>query len=98
MYNALSDSFINDVINGDAESPAKWGSYALTQVGLGLMGDKGLSKVSKIARGAKFAKVTEVTVPRIQQTVTNLDDNLNIGNRLAFSDTSGLNLIQRQRQ
>ena len=44
MYNTLSDSFINDVINGDAESRAKWGSYALTQVGLGLIGDKGLSK------------------------------------------------------
>lgn len=42
MYNVLSDSFINDVINGDAESRAKWGSYALTQVGLGLIGDKGI--------------------------------------------------------
>ncbi|WP_242143726.1 MULTISPECIES: WXG100 family type VII secretion target [unclassified Bacillus cereus group] len=66
MYNALSDSFINDVINGDAESRAKWGSYALTQVGLGLIGDKGLSKVSTVARGAKFAKVTEITAPRLQ--------------------------------
>ncbi|PEL35125.1 HNH endonuclease, partial [Bacillus wiedmannii] len=56
MYNALSDSFINDVINGDAESRAKWGSYALTQIGLGLIGDKGLSKVSKVATTANLTK------------------------------------------
>ncbi len=46
MWNTLSDSFVNDVINGDAESRAKWGSYALTQVGLGFFGDKGISKVT----------------------------------------------------
>ncbi|WP_100618149.1 T7SS effector LXG polymorphic toxin [Bacillus cereus] len=55
MYNVLSDSFINDVINGDAESRAKWGSYALTQVVLGLIGDKGISKVTTLAKGAKFS-------------------------------------------
>ncbi|MFK4311534.1 hypothetical protein ABH963_000740 [Bacillus sp. RC55] len=52
MWNTLSDSFINDVINGDAESRAKWGSYAFTQIGLGLIGDKGLSKVSKLGKWA----------------------------------------------
>ncbi len=63
MWNTLSDSFINDVINGDAESRAKWGSYALTQAGLGLIGDKGISKVTTLAKGAKFAKVTKITAP-----------------------------------
>ena len=32
------------------------GSYALTQVGLGLIGDKGLSKVSKVATTANLTK------------------------------------------
>ncbi len=59
MYNVLSDSFINDVINGDAESRAKWGSYALTQVGLELIGDKGISKVTTLAKGAIVAKFSE---------------------------------------
>ena len=56
----MSDSFINDVINGDAESRAKWGSYALTQVGLGLIGDKGISKVTTLAKGASVAKSQKV--------------------------------------
>nr|WP_277996514.1 hypothetical protein [Bacillus thuringiensis] len=38
MWDALSDSFKKDVINGDAETRARWGSYALTQIGLGLIG------------------------------------------------------------
>ena len=60
MYNTLSDSFINDVINGDAESRAKWGSYALTQVGLGLIGDKGLSKASKLGQAGKVTKLAKI--------------------------------------
>ena len=55
----MSDSFINDVINGDAESRAKWGSYALTQVGLGLIGDKGISK-SLHSQGCECSKIQKV--------------------------------------
>ncbi|HDR8070591.1 TPA: HNH endonuclease [Bacillus cereus] len=95
MYNALSDSFINDVINGDAESRAKWGSYALTQVGLGLIGDKGLSKVSKVATTANLAKgvsvVTDsVTYRNAFNTLNNFK--LNTGNRFAYADVVGSSL------
>ncbi|EEK77388.1 MULTISPECIES: AHH domain-containing protein [Bacillus cereus group] len=78
MYNALSDSFINDVINGDAESRAKWGSYALTQVGLGLIGDKGLSKVTTIAKGAKFSTGISAVANKLPLT-----------DRVAFAGASG---------
>ncbi|EJV69621.1 hypothetical protein IEO_00344 [Bacillus wiedmannii] len=81
MYNVLSDSFINDVINGDAESRAKWGSYALTQIGLGLIGDKGLSKVSKVATTANLTKFSE--------GISSVSNHLPLKERFAFAGTSG---------
>ncbi|MBM6770871.1 MULTISPECIES: T7SS effector LXG polymorphic toxin [Bacillus cereus group] len=95
MYNALSDSFINDVINGDAESRAKWGSYALTQVGLGLIGDKGLSKVSKVATTANLTKgMSRVTNSATYRNAINVlnNFNLNIGNRFAYAGIGGSSL------
>ncbi|QUG85584.1 WXG100 family type VII secretion target [Bacillus nitratireducens] len=77
MYNVLSDSFINDVINGDAESRAKWGSYALTQVGLGLIGDKGISKVTTLAKGTNLAKVSE--------GISHYTNKLQTGDRFAYA-------------
>ncbi|MEZ2648771.1 T7SS effector LXG polymorphic toxin [Bacillus wiedmannii] len=95
MYNVLSDSFINDVINGDAESRAKWGSYALTQVGLGLIGDKGLSKVSKVATTANLTKgMSRVTNSAKYRNAINVlnNFNLNIGNRFAYAGMGGSSL------
>ena len=95
MYNVLSDSFINDVINGDAESRAKWGSYALTQVGLGLIGDKGLSKVSKVATTANLTKgMSRVTnSAKYRNAINELNNfNLNIGNRFAYAGIGGSSL------
>lgn len=66
MWNAFSDSFMNEVWHGDVESGFRWGSYLVTSVGLGLLGGKGLDKVSKIARGASLYKVTEAFPPRLQ--------------------------------
>ncbi|MGK8688756.1 DNA/RNA non-specific endonuclease [Bacillus cereus] len=84
MYNVLSDSFINDVINGDAESRAKWGSYALTQVGLGLIGDKGLSKASKLGK-----VTTKLAKDKIPEGISHTIGNLQVGNRFAFAGGSG---------
>ena len=92
MCNVLSDSFIKNVWNGDAESIAEWITYAFGQVGTMLFSDKGVSKLNTITKETNFLKVTEVKVSRIQQTVTNWVDNLSIGNRLAFADTNGFNL------
>ncbi|HCF53070.1 MAG TPA: cytoplasmic protein [Bacillus sp. (in: Bacteria)] len=78
MWNTLSDSFINDVINGDAESRAKWGSYAFTQIGLGLIGDKGISKVTTLAKGAKFST-----------GMSSFTNKLPLTDQLAFAGASG---------
>ncbi|HDR7800080.1 TPA: WXG100 family type VII secretion target [Bacillus tropicus] len=81
MWNALSDSFNKDVINGDAETRARWGSYALTQIGLGLLGDKGVSKATKLAQGAKFS-----------QGISKAGQLFNKGDNLAFAgSSSGIN-------
>ncbi|PFM73935.1 T7SS effector LXG polymorphic toxin [Bacillus cereus] len=66
MWNAFSDSFMNDVWHGDVESGFRWGSYLVTSVGLGFLGGKGLDKASKLARGANMYKVTEAFPPRLQ--------------------------------
>jgi len=78
MWNALSDSFNKDVINGDAETRARWGSYALTQIGLGLLGDKGVSKAAKLAQGAKFS-----------QGISKAGQLSNKGDNLAFAGGNG---------
>ncbi|MEM5604693.1 WXG100 family type VII secretion target [Bacillus cereus] len=74
MWDALSDSYNKDVINGDAETRARWGSYALTQIGLGLLGDKGVSKAAKLAQGAKFS-----------QGISKAGQLFNKGDNLAFA-------------
>lgn len=51
MRNALSDSFNTDVINGVANTRERSGSYTLTQIGLYLLGDKGVSTDTKYSQG-----------------------------------------------
>ncbi|MED1021913.1 EndoU domain-containing protein [Bacillus mycoides] len=87
MYNVLSSPFINDVINGDAESRAKWGSYALTQVGVGLIGDKGLSKASKLGQAGKVTKLAKNKIP---QAISHITSNLQLGDRFAFAGGNSL--------
>ncbi|SFT24687.1 cytoplasmic protein, partial [Bacillus sp. 103mf] len=69
MYNVISDSFMRDVWNGDLESRARWSGYALAQIGTGLLGTKGLDKITTLAKGANFTKVTDIAgtmTPRLQ--------------------------------
>ncbi|PEO41060.1 cytoplasmic protein [Bacillus pseudomycoides] len=89
MYNVVSDSFINDVINGDAESRAKWGSYALTQVALGVIGDKGLSKASKLGK-----VTTKLAKDKIPQGFSYITSNLQLRDRFAFAGVSGFGSTQ----
>ncbi|WP_306474189.1 EndoU domain-containing protein [Bacillus pseudomycoides] len=49
----MSSLFINDVINEDAESRTQWTTYGLTQIGIGLIADKGLGKASLVTKGVK---------------------------------------------
>ena len=59
MCNTFSDSFMNDVWYGDLESGTKWGTNIFMELGLGWIGDKGISQVGKVTtlgEGANLAK------------------------------------------
>ena len=61
---AISDSYERDVINGDAKSRAEWFSYAITTLGLSVVGTKGVGSVSKT--GMASTKVaTKTTVNQV---------------------------------
>lgn len=47
-WNTVSDSFMNDFWHGDAESRTKWGTSIFMGLGLGWIGDKGISRVGKV--------------------------------------------------
>ncbi|PEP80681.1 colicin [Bacillus toyonensis] len=52
MWYTLSNSVKRDLINGDAESRTQWTTYGLTQIGIGLIADKGLGRVGLVTKGA----------------------------------------------
>ncbi len=78
MWDALSDSFNNDVINGDAETRARWGSYALTQIELGPHEDDGGGTAANLAQRAKFS-----------QDISKSGQLFNKGDNSAFADDNG---------
>lgn len=85
MWNTLSDSFIRDVINGDAESIARWGTYAFMQVAGGgvLSGAKGVSRLGKVTTLAKNPNISKIT-----QSISYTTSNLQITDRFAFAGES----------
>ncbi|MGN4614553.1 WXG100 family type VII secretion target [Bacillus cereus group sp. MYBK71-2] len=80
-WNTVSDSFMNDFWHGDAESRTKWGTSIFMGLGLGWLGDKGISKVSTVARGAKFANFSK--------GISSVSNQLPLKERFAFAGTSG---------
>ncbi|GIN66044.1 MULTISPECIES: T7SS effector LXG polymorphic toxin [Bacillus] len=69
MKKGIEESFERDVINGDAESRARWFTYATGMVGTSIVGTKGADKVGKVAKagkagqaGAKAAEVSKKAV------------------------------------
>ncbi|MED2975857.1 T7SS effector LXG polymorphic toxin [Bacillus swezeyi] len=65
MKQGIEESFQRDVINGDAESRARWFTYATGMVATSIVGTKGADKVGKVAKAGKArqtgAKAAEVS-------------------------------------
>lgn len=57
--NALSDSFVNNLWNGDMESREHYVAYGIATLGLGLLGDKGLSKAGQVGKVAAITGFTK---------------------------------------
>lgn len=53
---AVIDSWEKDVVNGDADSRAKWFGYAIGQVALSLVSTKGADKAVKVVRSVAKPK------------------------------------------
>ncbi|BCC32193.1 MULTISPECIES: WXG100 family type VII secretion target [Bacillus cereus group] len=80
-WNTISDSFMNDFWHGDAESRTKWGTSIFMGLGLGLIGDKGISKVTTLAKGTNLTKFSE--------GISSVSNQLPLKERFAFAGTSG---------
>ncbi len=83
-WNTFSDSFMNDVWHGDAESIAKWGTNTFMDVGLGWAGDKGISKVGKITTLGEG-----VNLSKFSEGISSVSNQLPLKERFAFAGTSG---------
>ncbi|GAM12827.1 hypothetical protein [Mesobacillus selenatarsenatis] len=56
IWKSISDSWKNDVINGDAKSRSQWFGRAVGEVALAIIGTKGVDKAVKMAKGAKVVE------------------------------------------
>ena len=54
VWNAVSESWNNDVVNGDAQSRGKWFGRMIGEVALAAVVTKGVDKVGKLAKGSKI--------------------------------------------
>ncbi|CAM4120908.1 hypothetical protein BAMA_17910 [Bacillus manliponensis] len=93
MWNTLSDSFINDVVHGDAESTTSWIISAFMEVGLGVVSDKGISKVSKIGKVTTLGEDTNVS--KFSEVVSSITNKLPLQDRFAFVGASEFKNTQR---
>ncbi len=83
-WNAVSDLFMNDFWHGDAESRTKWGTSVFMGLGLGWLGDKGISKVGKVTTLAKGTNLT-----KFSEGISSVSNQLPLKDRFAFAGTSG---------
>ncbi|PTY89226.1 T7SS effector LXG polymorphic toxin [Heyndrickxia sporothermodurans] len=99
IVKAVKDGFVRDVINGDAESRSKYFTYLFTTLGIGVLGDKGISKAGSVStKVGNLGRITTkvegftpsmgtVTAGPIPYNVMNhLEDQIQLAARKAFGD------------
>ncbi|MEK5100944.1 LXG domain-containing protein [Cytobacillus sp. FSL M8-0252] len=67
IWSGIKDAWNRDVVNGDAESRSAFFSYGLTTLGIGLLGDKGISKAGNIV------KTVDTAVKGIKKAPSNIN-------------------------
>lgn len=70
IWSGIKDAWNRDVVNGDAESRSAFFSYGLTTLGIGLLGDKGISKAGNIVKTVDTAVKGIKKAPSIINTPT----------------------------
>ncbi|MFD0671912.1 hypothetical protein [Cohnella sp. GCM10027633] len=56
IWKAVSDSWTNEVVNGDADSRGRWFGRMIGEVALSVVGTKGVDKVAKLAKGTSIVQ------------------------------------------
>ncbi|MFD0671902.1 S-layer homology domain-containing protein [Cohnella sp. GCM10027633] len=56
IWKAVSDSWTNEVVNGDADSRGRWFGRMIGEVALAAVGAKGVDKVAKLAKGTRIVQ------------------------------------------
>ncbi|MFM1652487.1 WXG100 family type VII secretion target [Brevibacillus sp. B_LB10_24] len=69
IWDAIAQSWEDDVVNGDANSRAHWFGNAVGQIGLAIVGTKGVDKAVKLLKG------TKVKIPKVPQGLTSTQFN-----------------------
>ncbi|MEH7891753.1 MULTISPECIES: WXG100 family type VII secretion target [Bacillus] len=97
-WNALSDSFMNELWNGDMKSREHYAAYAVTSLLTGFIGSKGLDKVGQVGKIAAVTSLTKgksilTTAPAYRDALYTLNNfKLNTGNRFAYAGVGGNSL------
>ena len=101
---AISDSWNQDVVNGDWNSRAKWYGNVEMQVKLAIaelfVGTKGVDKVSTLGKTSKLSESVNflqgtknvITLDKYKQSVDMLNNILMPKNQFALANTNALNL------
>ncbi|KFN04704.1 cytoplasmic protein [Bacillus clarus] len=98
MWNAFSDSFMNDFWNGDMESRIHYAAYGVASLLTGFIGDKGLSKAGQAGKIAIAANLTKgksfvTNSATYRNTLNSLNNfNFNFGNQLSIAGVGGSSL------
>ncbi|KYC89935.1 hypothetical protein B4102_3942 [Heyndrickxia sporothermodurans] len=104
MVKAIKDGFVRDVIEGDAESRSKYFTYLFTTLGIGVLSDKGISKIGKIGtkvggfggittkvEGLSPSLATVNAGPIPYNVMNRLEDQIQLAARKAFGNgTKGI--------
>jgi len=56
VWQSISDSWENDVVNGDVSSRSKWFGRIIGEVALSVVGTKGVDKVVKLTKGTRVVQ------------------------------------------
>ncbi|MBA4550101.1 EndoU domain-containing protein [Thermoactinomyces intermedius] len=101
LWQVISESFMRDVVHGDARSRAEWFGYVFGEIGLAVFGTKGLDKVGKAAKASRMGqKAGEVLgkLPKVftadfwKNKVLALADKFNLNWKTLISGAVGVSL------
>ena len=92
MWHTFSSTVKRDIIDGDAESITQWTTYGLTQIGIGLILDRGLGRAGLVTKGAGGASTLAkgVTLVKELKQVSEILQSFKKDVSYAFSGGNGI--------